>query len=660
MQPRFCGSVAVLLLALCASLAWADDAPFVITPELRPRGLELGAAERVFEDPTAKLSVDDVRALPPEKFRALQDFSDLHHTSAYWVRVAVRSELAVDMPYLVFATWWDYIDIYVLRTDGTVTHLRSGLLKVPEDAKDKFYPTALIRQGETVTLLVRLASAGMFHTPDSLVVAMSQAASRHEAVLPYFYIDGILFGMLFALSLYNLFVAQSTGDKAYLLYSLYLLALAVSLMGQMGSSASKINQIFLPDYPWLAAWIKRLSDPVAWILLMLFNRTFLETRRYLPAWDKLFIGLAVFTGVEFVFFTLGWEVDLSRRYSSVFDSLYYGIAVAGVIAGVLRYRQGFLPAKYFVIAQTLLSIGLLLYMQADATWNPLHALPSGPIMNYLARQQLWLGAAAEAILFSMGLSHRINMLRATVARQALEAEQERRRLATEHNERLELEVAERTQELRQEKENANHLLHNILPVEVADELIANGSTKPQRFDEATILFTDFKDFTKTVGSLSANMVVEELNDIFQHFDDIIDACGIEKIKTVGDSYMIAGGLPKPLPDHAERCVDAALRMQCYLEERNRTSTVKWNMRAGIHSGEVVAGVVGKKKFTYDVWGDTVNTASRMETAGEPGRVNVSASTYALVKSRFRGEYRGKLDAKGKGEIDMYFVLPMTI
>jgi class 3 adenylate cyclase len=127
------------------------------------------------------------------------------------------------------------------------------------------------------------------------------------------------------------------------------------------------------------------------------------------------------------------------------------------------------------------------------------------------------------------------MLRATVARHALEREQERKREAIEHKERLEVEVAERTQELRLEKENANHLLHNILPVDVANELIANGSTQPQRFAEATILFTDFRDFTKTVASLPANQVVEELNDIFRHFDDIIDDCGIEKIKTIGDS-----------------------------------------------------------------------------------------------------------------------------
>ena len=211
-------------------------------------------------------------------------------------------------------------------------------------------------------------------------------------------------------------------------------------------------------------------------------------------------------------------------------------------------------------------------------------------------------------------------------------------------------------DLRREKENANHLLHNILPVDVAEELMRNGSTEPRRYEEVTILFTDFKGFTNTVGTLPAKKVVEELNDIFAHFDDIVDACGLEKIKTIGDSYMAAAGLPRELSDHAERCVDAALRMQRYLDDRNRTSAVKWTMRAGIHSGAVVAGVVGKRKFTYDLWGDTVNIASRMESASEPGRVNLSAYAYDLVKSRYKGEYRGKLDAKGKGEIDMYFVV----
>jgi class 3 adenylate cyclase len=272
---------------------------------------------------------------------------------------------------------------------------------------------------------------------------------------------------------------------------------------------------------------------------------------------------------------------------------------------------------------------------------------------------LWVGAAAEAIIFSMGLSYRINILRAKVANNALEAERERRRVAIETQKRLEVEVAERTHDLRVEKEKTSLLLHNILPVEIANELIANGSTQPQRHEEVSILFTDFKEFTSAVASLPAKLVVEELNDMFQHFDDIIDSCGIEKIKTIGDSYMIVGGLPNPVPDHAERCVDAALRMLAYLDDRNETSALKWRMRAGIHSGPVIAGVVGKRKFGYDVWGDTVNVASRMESAGEAGRVNVSAYTYSLIKSRYQGEYRGNLAAKGKGEIEMYFVIAET-
>ncbi len=333
--------------------------------------------------------------------------------------------------------------------------------------------------------------------------------------------------------------------------------------------------------------------------------------------------------------------------------------ILGIVVGILRYRQGFVPARYFVIAQSLLALGNLVLGAEGEAWNPLTYLPQGLFWRYVQGNSLWVGAAAEAILFSMGLAYRINILRAKVANQALEAERERRRVAIETKERLEVEVAERTQDLRLEKEKTSLLLHNILPVEIANELIANGSTQPQRHEEVSILFTDFKEFTSAVASLPAKLVVEELNDMFQHFDDIIDSCGIEKIKTIGDSYMIVGGLPNPVPDHAERCVDAALRMLAYLDDRNENSALKWRMRAGIHSGAVIAGVVGKRKFGYDVWGDTVNVASRMESAGEAGRVNVSAYTYNLIKSRYRGEYRGSLAAKGKGEIEMYFVIAET-
>jgi class 3 adenylate cyclase len=150
-------------------------------------------------------------------------------------------------------------------------------------------------------------------------------------------------------------------------------------------------------------------------------------------------------------------------------------------------------------------------------------------------------------------------------------------------------------------------------------------------------------------------MVHELNAIFAAFDDICDDCGIEKIKTIGDAYMAAGGVPKACADHAQRCVKAGLRMIASMQARNQDSAFKWNLRVGIHSGPVVAGVVGKRKFAFDIWGDTVNIASRMESAGEAGKVNVSAYAYHLIRRDFECEYRGKLDAKGKGEVDMYFV-----
>lgn len=199
------------------------------------------------------------------------------------------------------------------------------------------------------------------------------------------------------------------------------------------------------------------------------------------------------------------------------------------------------------------------------------------------------------------------------------------------------------------------LLHNILPETVAKELRETGSVKPARFEEVTIMFSDFKGFTNIVATVPTRKLIEELNDIFGEFDDILESEGIEKIQTIGDGYLAACGLPVHVPDHALRCVRAAKRMIEYLKKRNETHAIKWNVRIGLHSGPISAGVIGKRKFTYDIFGDTINTASRIESNGEENRINVSAYTYDLIKETFPCEYRGKLDAKGKGELDMYFV-----
>jgi adenylate cyclase len=213
-----------------------------------------------------------------------------------------------------------------------------------------------------------------------------------------------------------------------------------------------------------------------------------------------------------------------------------------------------------------------------------------------------------------------------------------------------------------EKQRSEKLLLNILPEETAEELKATGTAKTKRYDLVSVLFTDFKNFTQASEILSPEELVAEINYCYSEFDRIVERFGIEKIKTIGDSYMCAGGLPVSNNTHPFDVVSAGIEMVKFIErnkqERIQSGLPYFELRLGIHSGPVVAGIVGIKKFAYDIWGDTVNTASRMESSGEVGRVNVSGTTYDLVKNKFNCMYRGKIEAKNKGVIDMYFAEDM--
>ncbi len=215
--------------------------------------------------------------------------------------------------------------------------------------------------------------------------------------------------------------------------------------------------------------------------------------------------------------------------------------------------------------------------------------------------------------------------------------------------------------IEKEKDRSESLLLNILPAEIAEELKNKGEAAARDFDMVSILFTDFKGFTEKSAELSAKELIGEINNCFKEFDLICERFGIEKIKTIGDAYMAAGGLPVPSEKSVDNTILAALEMQSYMTQRftekKTTEGFTFEMRLGIHTGPVVAGIVGVKKFQYDIWGDTVNTAARMESSGAVGKVNISQDTYELIKDNpaFKFTHRGKINAKGKGEIDMWFV-----
>jgi class 3 adenylate cyclase len=220
-------------------------------------------------------------------------------------------------------------------------------------------------------------------------------------------------------------------------------------------------------------------------------------------------------------------------------------------------------------------------------------------------------------------------------------------------------LAEKNIIIQDEKEKSDSLLLNILPEETAEELKEKGSSKARRFEMVSVLFTDFKGFTRMAEVMSPDELVAEIDHCFKAFDNIITNYDIEKIKTIGDAYMCAGGLPVANKTNPVDVVNAALDIREFMLNLKRSREEKgqpfFEIRIGVHTGPVVAGIVGVRKFQYDIWGDTVNIASRMESSGETGEVNISGTTYNLIRDQFDCVHRGKVEAKNKGAVDMYFV-----
>ncbi len=224
---------------------------------------------------------------------------------------------------------------------------------------------------------------------------------------------------------------------------------------------------------------------------------------------------------------------------------------------------------------------------------------------------------------------------------------------------LEKEVEIRTEQYKEQYDKSEKLLLNILPVKVAEELKESGKTEPELFESVTVCFTDFVGFTQISEKMTPSELIAELDLCFTYFDGIIEKYKLEKLKTIGDSYMFAGGIPIRSNTHAIDCTLASLQIQEFMEklkvDKQKSNKPYWELRLGINSGSLVAGVIGNKKFAYDIWSDTVNTASRCESSGVSDKINIGKSTYELIKDFFECEYRGAIPAKNKGEMDMYFV-----
>jgi len=262
--------------------------------------------------------------------------------------------------------------------------------------------------------------------------------------------------------------------------------------------------------------------------------------------------------------------------------------------------------------------------------------------------------ARDIAITNQNLEKQLDQVKILSAK-TIEQEREKKKILEGQKEKLEIQVKERTRELEVEKEKTEELLLNTLPLKVVNDLKENGKTNPESFDDVTVYFSDIVGFTKLSAKLSPDVLIHELNEIFTAFDDIMLRNNCERIKTIGDAYLAVCGMPDKSKNHAHNMINSAIGIRDFLEERNEESKIKWTIRIGIHSGKVVGGIVGVRKYIYDVFGDTINTTSRMESNSEPMQINISEATYDLVKNDYEFIERKTMEIKGIGPMKMYFL-----
>jgi len=307
-----------------------------------------------------------------------------------------------------------------------------------------------------------------------------------------------------------------------------------------------------------------------------------------------------------------------------------------------------LMEKYAVFAHSLaeLSRGELAH---ESPKGRMHVLQSFKNLQANLRHLTWKtrqiakGDFSQRVDFLGGFSEAFN----TMTGQLKDA------FETIERQNRELDCANRV--IQEEKDKSDRLLLNILPASVAEDLKKTGTSKPELFENVTVLFSDLAGFTDASSRIPPQKLISELNDIFTQFDGIVEVNRCERIKTIGDAYLAVCGMPQPEPDHARRMIQSALEMVGWLRDRNERSELQWHARVGVHTGPLIGSVVGVTKYIYDVFGDTVNTASRMESNSEPMKINVSETTYGLARDLFNFIERPSMEVKGKGLMKMYFV-----
>lgn len=552
-----------------------------------------------------------------------------------WMRISVFSDTEAELFLEINAPLLNVVEVYEMREDNAKVLFQGGSLKPYRErpiATETWLMTLPIKDSTPSTIYIKGQSIYPFQIP---IVVSSKKEFIEDSLLHYLF-WGIYMGVMLFAFIYNFFIYLSVRERSYLYYLLYIICSVAFYLGLEGFGFKFLWSNSPGFNPMIPVFVS-LTNCTITLFTLRFLRIDKEQKvLYYLGWTfiAVFILLAILN--------LAGLFLVALMLSQLFSLLicFYFIA-----AGIISLRHGVRTAKYFLLGWSTFLIMVIVFILALN-----NVIPS----NFFTTHGIFIGHMTEVLLLSFALADRINMLKTENEKKQKEIIihlEENQQLQTKVNRELEQKVVERTEEVVAQKERAEKLLLNILPGKIAEELMQTGSAVPKQFNSVTVLFTDFANFTGISQSLTPKDIVDELNKNFTTMDHIIEKYGLEKIKTIGDAYLAVCGLPNETEDHAYQTVRAALEIRDYMVQKGN----KFSIRIGVHTGQVVAGIVGVKKFAYDIWGDTVNTANRMESSSEPGKINISSVTYEIVKDAFRCTPRGKIEAKGKGVMDMYFV-----
>jgi len=661
----------------------------------------------IFEDPTASLTFADVSSSRYDTaftvFTRHGDPSFGFTSSVFWVRLHIRSNNhAGDMEH-INTEWFlsceypllDNVQLFVssplsLSPSGSTASVQyimhqSGdafpfTMRSLEYRMPNFRLPQMHDSVSAYVLYLRFQSESSMTFP----ILIRSASAMNSHISHEQFLLGSFYGILVIMFCYNLLMYVSLRDASFGYYVLYLGIYGTFLLIWNGLDL----QYLWPDSP---AWHNR-SLPVfiglSTASVARFAQSYLNSSEYTP---RLHLAL---TGIQ-IYSVIGAVLAFVLPYTIVGKIIYVGILLGvpiAILMALIGIWKGYRPARYFFAAWMVLLISISM-----GVLRAFDLVPSG----LLTMHGIQAGSAVEVLLISLGLADRINVIRkekkqaqdamiAMLQRSEQELErkvQERTAELSDANEEIQRQMEVQAQQaieieltnsmlqeknliieqdrasLAFERERSERLLLSVLPAPIAERMKAGETTIAEHFPAVTVLFADVVGFTKLSANVNAQELVELLDALFTALDALAAKHGLEKIKTIGDAYMVVCGVPVPVQDHCERVARFAIEMHAALDavrmqwilDGKELGAHQVRMRAGMHTGSAVAGVIGTSKFSYDLWGDTVNTASRMESHGEPGRIHASEEVFHTLNKHFAFEERGEIVIKGKGTMRTYYL-----